>query len=138
MKPKQPKPNPPTEDQEQMLLAEYLNNRFGYHGWVHVPNQRWAKVHYLRKLSKMGVKKGFPDILIFGRAMIPYPKPCNRGKHLVDGLALELKRQKGNRATLEQRIWLAWFGEHNWAQAVAYGAQDAITKIEEVYGKWTK
>ena len=134
----------PTEDKEQMDLAEYLNHRFGYFGWVHVPNQRWAKVQYLRKLAKMGVKKGFPDILIFERATYR-DEVINgvfyHGKDIGDfrfvGMAIELKRQKGAKpiTSREQNNWLKALEQKGWAAVVAYGVQDAINKIEEVYVK---
>ena len=120
----------PTEDEEQIALAQYLDARFGYYGWIHVPNQRMAKVQYLRKLSKMGVKKGFPDILIFQPC-----KECVENGYHCSGVALELKRQKYSKVSEDQKKWLTYLELHwRWVQMVAYGAEDAIKKIEEVYG----
>jgi len=122
----------PTEDEEQITLAVYLNRRFGRYGWIHVPNQRWAKVQYLKKLSAMGVKKGFPDILIFER--VPYPDSGDTIRFV--GMAIELKRQEGGRLSNEQEDWILLLQEqHSWFTTVAYGAQDAINKIKEIYGK---
>lgn len=126
----------PTEDDEQMVLAEYLDHRFGYYGWIHVPNQRWAKVQYIRKLSKMGVKKGFPDILIF-ESVLSYPVEESNMVEFSNGVALELKRQRGAKPTIkeEQRDWAEHLKLCGWITVIAYGAQDAINKIKEVYGE---
>lgn len=115
----------PKEDEEQKALAIYLNHRFGYYGWIHVPNQRWAKPQYLRKLAAMGVKKGFPDIIIFYRSTT----------NTFHGAVIEMKRQKGGNLTGEQRDWAAILQQAGWAAIIAKGAQDAIRQIEEIYGK---
>lgn len=115
---KRPKPKRPTEDQEQIILADYLDLRYGYFGWIHVPNQRWAKLAYLVKLRRMGVKKGFPDIIIL--------------KHKI---FIELKRVGGKRPEEEQVIWMEKLNEEcGWTGFVAYGAKDAILKLEGMCG----
>jgi hypothetical protein len=124
-----PKEKIPHEDEEQKRLAVYLNDRFGYYGWVHVPNQRWAKVQYLRKLKLMGVKAGFPDIIIFR----PTVRFSGNDPYVVYGTALELKRKKGGVVTDEQSFWLDEFERNNWYPIVARGAEDAILQLEEVY-----
>lgn len=126
----------PTEDQEQVALAKYLDARFGYYGWIHVPNQRWAKPQYLRKLNAMGVKRGFPDILILEEAIITH-KGGIGGEPILKykGMAIELKRQNGGRVTASQEEWLCRLVARDIIAMEAFGAQDAINKIEEVYGK---
>jgi len=56
---------------------------------------------------------------------------------LCKGVAFELKRQKGGRLTDGQALWLSKMESNGWITFVAYGAHDAIDKIERVYGKWT-
>jgi hypothetical protein len=131
-----PKEKIPHEDEEQKRLAVYLNDRFGYYGWVHVPNQRWAKVQYLRKLKLMGVKAGFPDILIFEPVIVRFGPPTK--PIIFHGTALELKRQSGGVVNDEQSAWLDELEQRNMYPIVARGAEDAILQLEEVYGKWTK
>ena len=53
----------PTEEQEQIKLAEYLDWK-GY-CWCHVPNGGNRNVVTGAKLKKQGVKPGVPDVLIF-------------------------------------------------------------------------
>jgi hypothetical protein len=122
-------PNPyPTEDEEQMALAKYLNARFGDR-WEHVPGQRWAKVQYLRKLKLMGARKGSLDIRIYE------PVYTNLTGQIANGVGVETKRQKGGKESDEQKRFAQMLRDCGWLTILAYGAQDAINKIEEVYGK---
>ena len=46
--------NVPTEDQEQMALAQWLDlQRWARGRWFHIPNERWDKVE-AAKMKKMG------------------------------------------------------------------------------------
>src|SRR4030042_3440667 len=80
----------PKEESEQMDLAVYLDTR-GFI-WCHIPNEGRFDVAYLAKRKRLGVKKGFPDNLIF---RLTYR--CGTGHVVVVGMAIELKRQKGGR-----------------------------------------
>lgn len=118
----------PTEAQEQKVLAHYLNHTFGYHGWIHPPNERKAHVQNMRNLSAMGTKSGIPDILIFRH--VPFCCQIKDIKFL--GIAIELKRQKGGRVSKNQEKWLSELDEAGWYTMVAYGAQQAIDEIERL------
>jgi len=111
-----------TEEQEQMLVAQWLDAIRVV--WAHVPNSGYrailraqaAKVLGAR-LKKMGVKKGFPDILIF-------TPPPSRPE--FTGMAIEMKRTKRGKLSDDQRRWLASLSECGWYSAVCYGATEAI------------
>lgn len=118
----------PTEEQEQIDLAQWLDKRFNDR-WEHVPGQRWAKVQYLVKLRRMGARKGSLDIRIYE------PVYNDRLIQIANGVAVEMKRQKGGRVSDEQKLFAQMLRDCGWLTIVAYGAQDAINKIEEVCGK---
>lgn len=119
----------PYEENEQIALAEnYLNNRFGDR-WEHVPGQRWAKVQYIRKLKRMGARKGSLDIRIYE------PVLDRESGQIFNGCAVEMKRQKGGRVSEDQRRFAQMLWNCGWLVLFCRGAQDAINKIEEVYGK---
>lgn len=111
----------PTEQQEAEALAIYLQVK-GY-DFTHIPNETGSDSAARRRAVRMkraGVSRGFPDYLIF-----------------VDGkrIAVELKRQKGGRASPEQRKWLEILAASGFECAVANGASEAIAFIEEVRGR---
>jgi hypothetical protein len=91
-----------------------------------------ANVGYLVKLRRMGARKGSLDIRIYEPV---YDAKLNQ---IYNGLGVELKRQKGGRETDEQKAFAKMLRGCGWLTIVAYGAQDAINKIEEVYGKWKR
>lgn len=108
----------PREEEEQAKLAEYLDWK-GY-CWCHVPNEGQHKVQYRVKQARLGVKKGFPDIIIFDA-----PEPYK-------GIAIELKRVKGGRVSKEQKEWLEKLENRGWLVKVCHGADEAITWLEEM------
>lgn len=83
-----------------------------------IPNggQRHAAV--AGKLKAEGVRAGVPDIFL------AYP---NRG---MTGLFIELK-VKGNKPSNSQQLWLQRLGNAGCAVALCYGADEAITILEE-------
>ena len=105
----------PTEYQEQVKLAEYLDLQ-GYL-WCHVPNGGNRNAITGAKLKRQGVKKGVPDVLIF--------EP-------EGGIAIELKRKKGGRLRQSQIEWLQRLKSSGWKIKVAYGADDAIDYLESL------
>lgn len=110
----------PTEENEQRLLADWLD--LAGVKWCHVPNGGARVKAVAGKLKAQGVKAGVPDVLIFDRP--PSDPACV-------GVAFELKRAdpRKSRVTVEQAAWLVELGCRGWATAVAYGADDAITKL---------
>jgi len=117
------RPPCPTEEQEMLTLAEYLDAR-GDLLWCHVPNERHAKPQYLHKLRRLGVKKGVPDALIFTQTRDGFV-----------GTAIELKRQYGGAVTPEQKQWRLALAAQGWCTEVRRGADEAIELIERRYGK---
>lgn len=117
-------PAVPTEDQEQRVVAAWLDA----HGvlWAHVPNGGARDRITGAILKGLGVKRGCPDILIFD------PPPI--GGYV--GTAIELKRREGGRVSPEQRFWLAQFADRHWYALACYGADDAIDVLQRLgYGR---
>ena len=112
----------PTEYEEQVKLAEYLDMK-GYL-WCHVPNGGNRDVRTGAKMKRQGVKPGVPDVLIFNLPKIGY-ETCN-------GIAIELKRSNGNPSDLmdTQKKWLDSLDVVGWETKVAFGADDAIDWLE--------
>jgi hypothetical protein len=130
----------PKESDEMKALKPYLDLRFGEYGWEHVVNEqvflsllpRPLCFVVLKFLKAIGMKKGSLDIRIYMRPKRMY------GESVLcyySGMAIEMKRQKGGRISTEQMNWSNALENNGWKTAFCYGAQDAINKIEEVYGK---
>lgn len=108
----------PTEQQESEALAAYLRVR--NYPFTHIPNETGSDPAARRRAVRMkraGTSKGFPDYLI-------YPPNHN--------IAIELKRQKGGKASPEQRQWLERLAGHGYDAAVCHGAREAIEFIDKV------
>lgn len=117
----------PTEYQEQVKLAEYLDMK-GY-VWCHVPNGGNRNAVTGAKLKRQGVKPGVPDVLIFDSPDINHR-----------GIAIELKRKKGGRVRETQLEWLKDLSDRGWISKVTYGADEAIEFLEGLeagkYDSW--
>jgi len=115
----------PTEFEEQCKLAEYLD-RQGY-TWCHVPNGGNRDAVTGAKMKKQGVKPGVPDVLIFETPDLGY-KTCK-------GIAIELKRQNGSQSDLRnsQKKWLHNLKVLSWQTKVAFGADEAIDWLEQIF-----
>jgi len=116
-------PPPPTEDQEQRIVAQFLD-LLGFR-WTHCPNEGKRNVVNGARLKASGMKKGCPDILIFD------PIPDSEWV----GVAIELKSSKGGKLSKEQQEWLDALSERNWLTRCCRGADETIKFIREVYGK---
>lgn len=84
-----------------------------------IPNQGAAR---LKNLQTEGVCRGVPDLCL----------PVPRGKY--HGCYIELKRQKGNKPSLEQYDWLTRLSEQGYFATVCYGweaARDMIVNYLE-------
>jgi len=118
-----PEPPPPTEDQEQRIVAQFLD-LLGFR-WTHCPNEGKRNPVNGARLKASGMKKGTPDILIFD------PPP---GSDWV-GVAIELKRSKGGKISKEQQEWLDALSDRGWLTRCCKGSGETIEFIREVYGK---
>lgn len=118
----------PLESDEQRKLAQYLDSH-GY-CWFHPPNEIPSvngrpNYAWITAMRQRGMKKGIPDVLIFGRNDYQSHKP----------MAIELKRQSGGRPSVEQTAALSALRCYGWITRIAKGADEAISMIEEVYGR---
>lgn len=115
----------PTEDQEQIVLAQWLDmHNINY---FHVPNGGNRNIITATKLKSHGVKPGVPDIIIVD-------PPPNNPENV--GLVIELKRRKGGKVSPEQTMWLDVFRTRGWIVSVCRGAGQAIDLLQELgYGR---
>lgn len=111
----------PSEASEQVALVGHL--RKAGIMMCAVPNGGKRDKVTAVAMSKQGVSKGVPDLLIFDA-----PKDSDK-----KGCALELKRINGtySQVSLHQRKWLAELEKRNWITIVAYGCKDALDKLRE-------
>lgn len=108
-----PKPKAPLEAEEQRKVARWLDKRAV---WCHVPNEGRRSARTGQHLRLQGLKKGFPDIIVFS------PVCC----------VIELKRVRGSKGpSPEQREWLAFFEGIGWPAAVCYGHKEAIEQLKK-------
>jgi len=137
------------EAREQMALVaalRFAGIRFSaQHNGLHLTKAQAGKA------KAMGTEGGCPDLLIFDAP--PPPRLGAEGLRLVDGrlpvwgvgCAIELKAPdlapKTDRAGRfsgarpEQREWLEALEARGWAVMVAYGCEDALTKLRDMgYG----
>jgi len=86
----------------------------------HIPNGGFRHPKVARELKEEGVKAGVPD----------YCLPVKRGHY--SGLYIELKAKKNSKLGPDQKKWIEWIVEEDFAAGVCYGADEAI-KILEAY-----
>lgn len=121
----------PTEREEQVRLAKYLDS-LGLL-WCHVPNEghggygKGAQIKGAR-LRAEGLKSGVPDVLIFNQCSVVSDKEeLHRS-----GCAIELKRQKGGRVSEAQKEWLEGLRRAGWVAEVCNGFEEAKKLIKEL------
>ena len=120
----------PTEEQEQIKLAEYLDWK-GY-CWCHVPNGGNRNIVTGAKLKKQGVKPGVPDILIFDSPKRAIREMVGCEIKRFKGISIELKRKKGGQVSKHQKEWLNKLQNKGWLTRVCKGADEAIDWLEEL------
>lgn len=108
-----------TEAQEQSDVVRYLT-RAGVL-FCAVPNGGYRRQSEARSLSRQGVRRGVPDLLVFS------PPPSLPST--VRGVALEMKRAKGGRISPEQHAWSSALRSCGWHVIVAHGADEAIDAL---------
>ena len=82
-------------------------------------NFNWAA--YSNSLKRMGMSKGFPDLIVLAR---------NKSQtHEV--LFIEMKRQKGGVLHDEQKEWITKLDEGGYCVGVAKGCQSAVKILEK-------
>lgn len=120
-----PKPPPPSEDEEQIVLVEYLETR-GLK-FTAVPNSTYTKSWSVKtRNKKLGLRPGLPDVLVALPGI---------------GLAfIELKRVRLGVVSEVQKEWIDVLNMCPGTEArVCRGAIEAIRFVEELspstYGK---
>lgn len=115
----------PREDDEQAALAKLLDMLAGKYGfrWAHVPNGGARDVRVAARLKSHGVKRGVPDVLIFGAP------PALPG---AAGVAIELKKRVGGVVSRDQEGWLEYLESNNWKVAVCKGWEEAWRMLREL------
>ena len=104
-----------SQDAEQEAVVEYCD--LLHIPIVHIPNEGKRSLSYAARLKRMGLRSGFPDLLV----------PLARGGY--HGLFIEMKYGK-NTTTKEQKEWLERLSAEGYACAVCYNAAEAIKTIE--------
>lgn len=104
-----------TEDSEQVAVVQYCE-LMGI-PVTHTPNEGKRSKSYGAKLKKMGMRKGFPDLLV------------TRARGGYHGLAIEMK-VGNNKPTEDQKWWLRKLASEGYKTAVCYGADEAIGVIK--------
>lgn len=120
-------PEPPTEEEEQIALMEWVALMSGRYPdlklLIHIPNGGARSKAEAGRFKAMGVKSGVSDLFL----------PVARGK--FHGLWIELKR-KGGKPSKNQEKWISDMRTQRYAAEVAYGAGEAMELIEGYLNLW--
>lgn len=103
-----------TEEEATITVVEYCYMR-GI-PVAHVPNEGKRSPQQGARLKRMGMSKGFPDLVI----------PIPRGDY--HGLYLELKVGEG-KTSAEQKRWLNILSANGYASTACWGVDEAINTI---------
>lgn len=115
----------PLEKEEQISFVAYCD----LHGIKVISTQNGFKMPknsfnwaaYSKTLKKMGLRTGFPDLIILAK---------NKSKtHEV--LFIEMKRQKGGVVSPEQKEWIETLDNSNYCVGIAKGCESAITILNK-------
>ena len=85
---------------------------------VHIPNEGKRSPATANLLKSMGLRKGFPDLLV------------TRARGGYHGFAVEMKYDKG-KTTKDQEEWLEILSAEGYACVVCWNADDAIRLIDK-------
>lgn len=109
-----------TEEAVQITVVEWLRAQYPDAAACmhHSPNEGNHKVQYRVKQQRMGVSKGFPDLLIF----VP--------KGPFVGLAIEIKAEDGKKPKIEQFEWLDRLNEAGWMATWCKGFDACVDTIK--------
>jgi hypothetical protein len=105
-----------SEEAEQIAVIQYCD-LLGI-PVIHAANEGKRSYAYGAKLKRMGLRPGFPDLLI------------TRARGGYHGFAIEMKYGK-NKTTSDQVEWLRRLSAEKYATAVCYSASEAIRLIEK-------
>lgn len=115
------------EDAEQEALfrwAAYMAGTWPELRYMHhIPNGGSRNKAEAARLKRQGVRAGVPDICL----------PAARGGW--HGLYIELKRQKGGRASPEQREWVEYLEKAGYCARICHGWDEAREMVERYMRK---
>lgn len=115
----------PNEAEEQIQFVDYCKvigiRAVSTQNGTYIPdskdengNSNFNKFAYINRQKRMGLDEGFPDLIVFAK----------NSQHCC--LFLEMKRQKGGVVSEEQKEWIQWLDENDYAVGVAYGYDSAV------------
>ena len=108
------------EDQLQRAVINYISMQYPNAIFTHPMNEGKRTPFEQYKMKYLGAKPGIPDLLIF-------TPNANKG-----GLAIELK-YKYNKPTPNQKKWLKWLVNCNWAVDWHNNFDDCIDTINKYF-----
>ena len=115
------KATPESESNQQEIVVKYL--RLAYPDALYCASAGGMRTSYLQaiKMKRTGYVKGFPDLFIY--------EPRNE----YNGLAIEMKKEKGGVASPEQKRWQEQLRNRGYASYICKGNEEAIKVIDEYF-----
>jgi hypothetical protein len=117
------KATPESESNQQEIVIKYL--RLAYPDVLYCASAGGMRTSYLQaiKMKRTGYVKGFPDLFIY--------EPRNE----YNGLAIEMKKEKGGVASPEQKRWQEQLRNRGYASYICKGSEEAIKQIDEYFNE---
>jgi hypothetical protein len=117
------KTTPESEANQQEIVIKYL--RLAYPNLLYCASAGGMRTSYLQaiKMKRTGYVKGFPDLFIY--------EPRNE----YNGLAIEMKKEKGGVASPEQKRWQDQLRNRGYASYICKGSEEAIKVIDEYFNE---
>ena len=108
------------EDKLQRAIINYLDMQYPNARFTHPMNEGKRTKFEQYKMKYLGAKPGIPDLLIFTPNAV------------FSGLAVELK-YKYNKPTDNQKKWLKWLENCNWATYWTNDFDDCVEVIDKYF-----
>jgi hypothetical protein len=117
------KTTPESESNQQEIVIKYL--RLAYPNLLYCASAGGMRTSYLQaiKMKRTGYVKGFPDLFIY--------EPRNE----YNGLAIEMKKEKGGVASPEQKRWQEQLRNRGYSSYICKGSEEAIKVIDEYFNE---
>ena len=114
---------PESEANQQEIVIKYL--RLAYPDALYCASAGGMRTSYLQaiKMKRTGYVKGFPDLFIY--------EPRNE----YNGLAIEMKKEKGGVASPEQKRWQDQLRNRGYASYICKGSEEAMKIIDEYFNE---
>ena len=114
------------EDSLQIAISNYLRLQYPHVLFCHIANERKTTPQRGKKLKRMGVRKGMPDLMVYHSKI----EDSEFGVKVQSGIALELK-VKPNKPTESQLEVLEQLEKQNWVTSVVYDFDSAKNLLDE-------